>query len=54
MLEALSYGLPVLASDIPPNREIGLNAESYYAVGNVDDLTARLSGTLRRLARTLS
>ena len=30
MLEALSYGLPVLASDIPANVEVGLPSEHYF------------------------
>lgn len=42
MLEALSYGLPVVASDIPANVEVGLPAEHYFPLGNVDALAARL------------
>lgn len=42
MLEALSYGLPVVASDIPANLEVGLPAEHYYPLGDVDALAARL------------
>lgn len=42
MLEALSYGLPVVASDIPANVEVGLGAEHYFPLGNVDRLAARL------------
>lgn len=41
MLEALSYGLPVLASDIPANLEVGLPAEQYFPLGDVAGL-ARL------------
>lgn len=43
MLEALSYGLPVVASDIPANLEVGLPAEHYYPLGDVDALAVRLS-----------
>lgn len=43
MLEALSYGLPVVASNIPANLEVGLPAENYYPLGDVDALAARLS-----------
>lgn len=42
MLEALSYGLPVLASDIPANLEVGLPSEHYFPLGNVAALSARL------------
>ena len=42
LLEALSYGLPVLASDIPANREVGLEASSHFPVGDVRALAANL------------
>jgi glycosyltransferase involved in cell wall biosynthesis len=42
LLEALSYGLPVLASSIPANLEIGLPAASYFPVGDVQALAGRL------------
>lgn len=42
MLEALSYGLPVVASDIAANLEVGLPAENYFPLGDVDALAARL------------
>jgi glycosyltransferase involved in cell wall biosynthesis len=48
MLEALSYGLPALASDIPANREIGLDNSSYFPLG---DLAALAEG-LKRLAQS--
>jgi glycosyltransferase involved in cell wall biosynthesis len=43
MLEALSYGLPVLASDIPANLEVGLGEDCYFPLGNVDALASRLA-----------
>jgi glycosyltransferase involved in cell wall biosynthesis len=43
LLEALSYGLPVIASEIPANREINLDAASYFPVGDVAALATRLS-----------
>ena len=42
LLEALSYGLPVVASDIEANVEVGLPPESYARVGDVQDLAARI------------
>jgi len=39
LLEALSYGLPVLASDIPANVEVGLDREHYFPVGEVSALS---------------
>jgi glycosyltransferase involved in cell wall biosynthesis len=42
LLEALSYGLPVLASDIPANLEVGLPASSYFELGNINELASRL------------
>ena len=43
LLEALSYGLPALASDIPANREVGLAEGRYFPVGDVDALAAALT-----------
>ena len=42
LLEALSYGLPVVASDIPANLEVGLAGEHYFPFGNVEALADRL------------
>ncbi|QWF70996.1 glycosyltransferase family 4 protein [Methylomonas paludis] len=42
MLEALSFGLPVIASDIPANLEVGIAANHYFKMGDVNALTARL------------
>jgi len=47
LLEALSYGLPVIASDIPANREINLPAHHYFPLGDV----AALAATLQSFAR---
>src|SRR5882724_5705002 len=43
LLEALSYGLPVLASDIPANLEVGLPPASYFPVGDTRALALRLA-----------
>lgn len=42
LLEALSYGLDVIASDIPANVEVGLPAEQYFPLGDVEALASRL------------
>jgi glycosyltransferase involved in cell wall biosynthesis len=42
LLEALSYGLPVLASDIPAHLEIGLDEKHYFSLGDVQALATRL------------
>lgn len=38
LLEALSYGLPVIASDIPANIEIGLKPSAYFELGNIEQM----------------
>lgn len=43
MLEALSYGLPVYASDIPANLEVGLPNHNYFSLGNVEQLSRMLN-----------
>ncbi|MGZ5050862.1 MAG: glycosyltransferase family 4 protein [Methylobacter sp.] len=42
LLEALSYGLPVLASDIPANREVGLPADCYFPLGDIQMLAQQI------------
>lgn len=42
ILEALSYGLPVIASDIRANREMRLGAGNYFPVGDISALAERL------------
>ncbi len=38
LLEALSFGLPVIASDIPANIEVGLKPSAYFELGNIEQL----------------
>ena len=47
LLEALSWGITPLASDIPPHRELGLPQDNIFPLG---DVTA-LSDSLARLAQ---
>jgi glycosyltransferase involved in cell wall biosynthesis len=43
ILEALSYGLPVIASAIAANLEIGLDTRRYFPLGDVSALAQRLA-----------
>ncbi|WP_225643092.1 glycosyltransferase family 4 protein [Bradyrhizobium australafricanum] len=43
LLEALSFGLPVVASDIPALLEIGLDDSHYFHLGDVSALAGRLA-----------
>jgi len=43
LLEALSYGLPVLVSDIPANIEVGLPSERYFKCGDLRDLRNKMA-----------
>lgn len=42
LLEAMSYHLPVVVSDIPANLEVGLASDSYFHCGDIDALATRL------------
>lgn len=42
LLEALSHGLPVIASDIPANLEVGLPDEQYFTLGDTDSLKEKM------------
>ena len=42
-LEAAVAGVPLLLSDIEPNRDLGLRPENYFRVGDVDDLRHKIS-----------
>jgi glycosyltransferase involved in cell wall biosynthesis len=42
LLEALSFGLLVVASDIPANLEVGLDETHYFHLGDVAELAKRL------------
>jgi glycosyltransferase involved in cell wall biosynthesis len=48
LLEALSYGLPVLASDIRANLEIGLRENGYFPVTDVDALAIALESRINK------
>ena len=48
MLEALSYGLSCVISDIPANREVGLDDERYFKPGDVQALAVKLGEFMAR------
>ncbi len=48
LLEAMSYGLPIVASDIPGNREALDGAGAYFRTKDVDSLKQELAYMLNR------
>ena len=46
LLEAMSYGVKVIVSDIPANLEVGLPQNDYFHVGNVDELAKKLNDVM--------
>jgi glycosyltransferase involved in cell wall biosynthesis len=42
LLEAMSYNLDVLVSDIPANLEVSLNYQSYFKLRDIDDFKNKL------------
>ena len=48
LLEAMSYGVKVVVSDIPANKEVGLPDGDYFPVGDVDALVDRLKAVAGR------
>lgn len=43
LLEAISYELPVLVSDIPANKEVPLPEFRFFPVGNIDKLSKKMT-----------
>ena len=46
LLEAMIYGLTVLASDIPANKQIGLPERCYFRLGDIQDLSDKMQTLL--------
>ncbi len=44
LLEAMSYGLSCIASDIPANKNVELSSERFFKVGDVTELVAKIRG----------
>lgn len=47
LLEAKSYGLPVLVSDIPANLEVALDKKCYFRCGDTADLYLKMIARLK-------
>ena len=54
VLEAVSYGLPVLLSDIVAHREMDVPSAQYFSVGNIDALEKTLASCLAEPPERLS
>lgn len=54
LLEAMSYHLPVVVSDIPANMEVGLPAECYFPCGDVIQLSERLEKVVSKPLRRIN
>lgn len=50
LLEAMSYGVKVIVSDIPANKEVGLPESDYFPVGNIEALADRLKSVMEQPA----
>ncbi|MDR2955373.1 MAG: glycosyltransferase family 4 protein [Prevotella sp.] len=46
LLEAMSYQLPIVVSDIPANLEVGLEPSCYFHVGNEKELAEKINVVL--------
>ena len=46
LLEAMSYNLPVIVSNIPANLEIGLESSCYFPVGDIYSLAKKLQDNI--------
>ncbi len=47
LLEAMSYNLPVLVSDIPANTEVPLDKDCYFITGDIEHLRRQLEQKLQ-------
>lgn len=48
LLEAMSYGVKVVVSDIPANLEVGLRKDDYFHLGDIDELAGKLKDVMNK------
>lgn len=48
LLEAMSYGLSVLVSDIPANLEVNISKERFFKCGDLEDLRIKMKRLLEK------
>lgn len=48
LLEAMGYGLSCIASDIPPNRDIGLREDRFFKAGDIQGLANKIREFINR------
>lgn len=48
LLEAMSYGLSCVVSDIPANREVGLAQERYFKAGDIQAMSEKIREFINR------
>lgn len=48
LLEAMSYRLPVIVSNIPANLEVGLSYSCYFETGDIEQLQGKLEELIKR------
>lgn len=53
LLEAMAYKLPIIASDIRANTQVGIEETAYFKVGNESELTHKLTVFFKSKPETL-
>lgn len=48
LLEGLSFGLPCIASNIAANKSVGLAADAYFDLGDIDQLAEKIEAVAKR------
>ncbi len=48
LLEAMSYGLSCIASDIPANRNVSLNEDRFFKTGDIQSITTHIDDFLNK------